>query len=265
MHEIGLVVIMTQAVFANITVFKQVEGRFLTLINTLVSVGVITTLAAFYFSIAASYMPSGTPFAAFIVVSAGSLLFLWQRIKLLDNRIETLFLESFEEQLNKEEIERRHKMNEIARQYPWPVEISELEILSGSESCGKKIRALQIRSLTGATIIGVSRQDYVQYNPGIDTMIFPNDHLFLFGKEDQIKAARSLLTREKTESDDDVNRGKIKIDTLYIGLDSELNHKSLIASGNDTVSRFSAFSVVRSRLPRHLRISSLSQETFFMS
>lgn len=46
MHEIGLVVIMTQAVFANITVFKQVEGRFLTLINTLVSVGVITTLAA---------------------------------------------------------------------------------------------------------------------------------------------------------------------------------------------------------------------------
>lgn len=230
-HINALVVVLCQAAFANVALFQQVEQRFMFLLRTVVSVGVVTLLTVFYISMAASYMPSGIPLAAFVLVNIGALFFLWQRIKRLDNHMEALFLESFEEQLNMEEIERRRQVSEVASKYPWPVDISEIEISPRSAVCGKKIGELHVRSQTGATIIGVSRQNYVQYNPGVDTMIFPNDHLFLFGEETQIKSARDLLTEPRAASDDDINRGKIRIDTIYVSHDSELNHKNLVASG----------------------------------
>ena len=230
-HINTLVVLLTKAVFANIAIFNQIEKRFLLLVNTAVSVGVVTVLAAYYFSIAAPYMPSGTPVAAFVIVSSGALLFLWQRIKLLDSRMESLFLESFEKQLDKEEIERQRYVADIASKYPWPVEVKEIEIPPDSASCGKKIINLQLRSQTGAIIIGISRQDFVQYNPGVDTMIFPHDHLFLFGNDEQIKEASDLLlAREKAEAAVETNIEEISIDTIYVGLDSQLCQKNLVSS-----------------------------------
>lgn len=222
-----LVVVVTEAAFANMAIFNQVERRFLRLLHAVVSVAVITLVAAFYFSVAASYMPKGTALAAFVAVSTASLLFFWQRIKRFDSRIETLFMESFEEQLTLEEVERRRQMSDIARKYPWPVHTSEIEITATSMACGQKIRDLHIRGRTGAIIIGISRYGYVDYNPGVDTMIFPHDHLFLFGEEGQIEAAHLLLCQEKAGAGDEVSGGEIKIETIYVSHDSELNKKNL--------------------------------------
>ncbi len=223
----ALVVVVTEAAFANIVIFKQVEKRFLRLLHAVVSVAVITLVAAFYFSVAAAYMPKGTALAAFMVVSTVSLLFFWQRIRKLDSRMETLFMKSFEEQLTVEEEERHRQVSEIVRRYPWPVHTREVEIGERATACGQKIGDIHIRAKTGATIIGISRQGFVHYNPGADTMIFPSDHLFLFGEEKQISAAQTLLGQERTGADDEGSKGEIKIETIYVGHDCELNKKNL--------------------------------------
>ncbi|MEN8257706.1 MAG: cation:proton antiporter [Thermodesulfobacteriota bacterium] len=222
-----LVVVMTKAAFTNIAIFKQIESRFLRLLHAVVSVAVITLVAAFYFSVAAPYMPSATPLAAFVIVSTGALLFFWQRIKRLDSHIETLFVESFEEQLDMEEAERHRQMSQISRKYPWPVHTREMKIGVDFSACGRKIGDLHIRGKTGATIIAVSRHGYVQYNPGPDTMIFPSDHLFLFGEEEQVQSALSLLSEERDETSDEGRAGEIIIETIYVSHDSELNKKNL--------------------------------------
>ncbi|MBU1640358.1 MAG: cation:proton antiporter [Proteobacteria bacterium] len=223
-----LVVMVTEAAFANIDILKQIERRFLRLLHAVVSVAVITLVAAFYFSLAASYMPQGTALVAFLLVSLGALLFFWQRIRRLDSRIETFFMKSFEEQLTLEEVERHRQVSEIARRYPWPVHINEVEIGVDSMACGLKIGELNIRGLTGATIIGVSRHSYVHYNPSADTMIFPFDQLFLFGEKEQVNAARRLFAQEKGKADSDLGTSaEVKIDTIYVGHDCELNKKNL--------------------------------------
>lgn len=225
-----LVAVVSEQAFAKIDIFKQSEKRFQRLLNAVVSVAVITLVAAFYFSVAAFYMPEGTALAAFVVVTVCSLGFFWQRIKVFDSRIETLFMKSFEEQLTLEEAARRRQVGEIAQKYPWPVHTSEVEIGAGSVACGQKIEGLHIRGRTGATIVGISRHGYVHYNPGAGTMIFPQDHIFLFGEEEQIREGRLLLSQEKEEAHNEVHKAEIKIETIYVGHDCELNKKNLLSA-----------------------------------
>ncbi len=221
-----LVVMSTEAAFFNTGIFRNVEGRFRTLLHNVISAAVIIAMAGFYFSMAASYMPKGTALAAFIVVTTVAFIFFWGRIILLNKHIETMFIKSFERQLSKEEAERKKEMNKIAEKYEWPVSISEVEIDSASYACGKKIRNLNIRSISGATIIGISRNDVIQYDPGADTMLFPQDHVFLFGDQEQTEQAASLLLQQQHETAAP-SELTIEIERIYINQDSDLNEATL--------------------------------------
>lgn len=221
-----LVVVSTEAAFSNIGVFQQMEGKFLAILNNMISAGVIIAVAGFYFSMAATYMPKGVALVAFITVTAASFLFFWGRITLLTRRIESLFVQSFEKQLSREEEERHRELSDIAKKYPWPVHISEVEINSTSNACGRKICDLNIRGTTGATIIGISRNDFMQYDPGPETMLFPQDHLLLFGDQKQIEQAASLLTQQRTEGESPKER-TIEIERIFVSQVSDLSNKTL--------------------------------------
>ncbi|MBU1140091.1 MAG: cation:proton antiporter, partial [Proteobacteria bacterium] len=223
----GLVVVSTEAAFFNTGVYRKVEERFRTLLHHVISAAVIIATAGFYFSMAASYMPKGTALAAFIVVTIVSFLFFWGRIILLNKHIETFFLKSFERQLSQEEEERKKELTEIAEKYQWPVSVSEVEIDAMSSACGRKIRELNIRGLSGATIIGISRNDFMQYDPGAETMLFPQDHLFLFGDKEQTEKAASLLLQQRPEAESTSAEKTIEIERIYVNQESELNEKTL--------------------------------------
>jgi len=63
-----------------------------------------------------------------------------------------------------------------------------------SSSIGKMIAELQLRSLTGASIVGIERHGGSVINPGPNEEIEAGDHITLIGMPDQLAAARSLLT-----------------------------------------------------------------------
>lgn len=225
-----LVVVSTEAAFINTSIYRKVEGRFRTLLHNVISAAVIIAMAGFYFSMAASYMPKGTALAAFMLVTTVSFLFFWGRIMLLNKHIETLFIKSFEMQLNREEAERKRELSKIAEKYQWPVSIREVEIDSASMACGKKIRDLNVRGLSGATIIGISRNGLIQYDPGAETMLFPQDHLFLFGDQEQTETATNLLLQKQTGEGSPPEQ-TIEIERIYINQESDL-HEETLAGAN---------------------------------
>ena len=66
-------------------------------------------------------------------------------------------------------------------------------VTSGSIAEGKLIRELALRSITGASIVGIERASGNIINPGPDEDIQRGDRLLLLGTAKQLASARALL------------------------------------------------------------------------
>ncbi|MEO7932439.1 MAG: cation:proton antiporter [Chthoniobacterales bacterium] len=88
---------------------------------------------------------------------------------------------------------------EVARQAaPLPPLLSEaslrtVSIPTGSPAIGKLIAELQIRSQTGASIVGIERENGSVLNPGPDEELHPGDRLIFLGHPHQLAAAEGLI------------------------------------------------------------------------
>lgn len=72
-------------------------------------------------------------------------------------------------------------------------ELVMLHITEKSPSAGKFISELQLRTLTGASIVGIERGSENLINPGISEDIRPGDSILLIGSAEQIEKAREVL------------------------------------------------------------------------
>ncbi|HEY5707038.1 MAG TPA: cation:proton antiporter [Terrimicrobiaceae bacterium] len=73
-----------------------------------------------------------------------------------------------------------------------------IEVQSGAEAAGKMIAELQLRTQTGASVVGIERHGTSIVNPGPDEELESGDQILLIGSEDQLNAAKDLLTAPKT-------------------------------------------------------------------
>jgi len=64
---------------------------------------------------------------------------------------------------------------------------------ANSPAAGKLIRELQLRTLTGASIVGIERPGANLVNPGPDEELQAGDQLLLLGSRTQLDAARTVL------------------------------------------------------------------------
>lgn len=62
-----------------------------------------------------------------------------------------------------------------------------------SPAAGKLIREFQLRSLTGASIVGIERGEKNLINPGPDEELMAGDHVVILGAPEQLEAARELI------------------------------------------------------------------------
>jgi CPA2 family monovalent cation:H+ antiporter-2 len=66
-------------------------------------------------------------------------------------------------------------------------------ITPDSPAAGKLIRELQLRTRTGASIVGIERNGASIINPGPDEELQPGDQVLLLGNRTQLDAARAAL------------------------------------------------------------------------
>jgi len=65
----------------------------------------------------------------------------------------------------------------------------------GSSGARKLIRELQLRTQTGASIVGIERYGASLINPGPDEELQPGDSVLLLGTADQLSRAREMLQK----------------------------------------------------------------------
>ncbi len=66
-------------------------------------------------------------------------------------------------------------------------------VAANSPSAGKLIRELQLRTATGASIVGIERHGTNIINPGPDEELQAGDHILLLGNTGQLQAAKDLF------------------------------------------------------------------------
>ena len=74
-------------------------------------------------------------------------------------------------------------------------------LASESSATGKLIRELELRSRTGASIVGIERNGSSVINPGPDEELLAGDRVLLIGTQPQLQAARGLLSTETATSE----------------------------------------------------------------
>ena len=72
-----------------------------------------------------------------------------------------------------------------------------VEVQPGTPAAGKMIAELRVRTQTGASIVGIERDGTSIVNPGPYEELESGDQVLLIGSEDQLQAARELLTAQK--------------------------------------------------------------------
>lgn len=74
-----------------------------------------------------------------------------------------------------------------------------VEVEPGAEAAGKMIAELKLRTQTGASVVGIERRGSSIVNPGPDEELESGDQILLIGSEDQLKAAKELLSEAKEQ------------------------------------------------------------------
>jgi Kef-type K+ transport system membrane component KefB/Trk K+ transport system NAD-binding subunit len=88
----------------------------------------------------------------------------------------------------------------------WPLTLEEIKLRKGSVFAGQLIRDLDLRKLTGITIVAVSRAGRVYLNPDPEFQLFPADRLVLMGDPETIRMAEDFLQQLPEEEPDQETR-----------------------------------------------------------
>jgi len=93
----------------------------------------------------------------------------------------------------------RHEPAPAAASMLREADLDAVAIAADSPVAGKLIRELELRTRTGASIVGIERSGTNLINPGPDEELQSEDQVLLLGTSAQIAAAKSYLCRSKID------------------------------------------------------------------
>ena len=206
------------------------RGKLSLLFEALTTCLLVSLAGGVFFSFASPYLPKGAGLVGYctILVVAGALF--WGRLLRVNLQLEKLFLSELSKQMEREdEVHRKTIFNQIAQQSPWPVEVTSFDVQKGQHCTGKKIMELNLRRLTGSSILGISRGGIVSYDPSPELVLFPGDHLYLFGTKGQNQHACQVLqaTEATIPISEDAAPSEYRMETIYLGYESEFVDSTL--------------------------------------
>lgn len=86
-------------------------------------------------------------------------------------------------------------MDLLPQNVDWPVAFQEVRLRSGSAVAGQRLRDIPLRSLTGVSVLAVSRAGHAYYEPSPDFRVYPGDRIVLMGPPGVLKQAESLINQ----------------------------------------------------------------------
>ena len=184
-----------------------------------------------FFSFASPYLPEGMALIGYCTVLVLAAVLLWSRLLQVNLQLENLFLKELDEQLTQEDRVQRHEAFQKIESYPWPVQVQAVDIAKGAHVVGQRICDLNLRRLTGVSILGLGRGGVVSYELSPESTIFPGDRLYLFGTTSQTNRASSLLEISNHPSiNQNSGQADYHMETIFLSHDSPLVDTTLAGS-----------------------------------
>ena len=188
----------------------------------------VMLVIAFIYAVAMQpYLPNGGALLAFLAAAAIVGTLFWNRLIRLNNRLELLFMESFHLEMPPEQLRREEMLSAVSRQYPWEVDIREVEVPDGAAASGFNLRELRLREYSSATVVALSRGGQIRYNPSPEAVFFPGDKLYLFGNKEQNDEAEKILTAPDDGRVPDCSRHTLQVERILVSAGSELVDETL--------------------------------------
>lgn len=210
---------------------QYMRGRLQNIFASLSVAGLAIIVGGIYLSAAAEYLPSGLALLAFALLVLGASVFFWRRLINVNSRLEYLFMQSFNQRAREEdEVRSVNALEEISSKYPWPVLVRELILPANSRACGTRLIDLKLREETGATLIALSRNGQVLYDPEPTARLFPYDRLFLFGEQTQTEDAVQLLSEKRAEGGRNFVNPTLEVEKVFLPRDSILVEETLASA-----------------------------------
>ncbi len=119
-----------------------------------------------------------------------------------------------------------HAMDVLPEKVDWPIAFREVRVQTGSVFAGKTLRNIPLRSVTGVSILAVSRAGRVNYDPVPDFQIYPGDRLVIMGPAEALRRAEKILNQFQ-EPEDPESTGRFVAGEVRIGDNSPLVGQTL--------------------------------------
>ena len=226
----AMVMIITSEILKQLSAESLMQGRIRNFFNSVVYLFVLMVIAAIFLAAAAPYFPSGLALILFISLSIFSVLIFWRRVSVLESQLEWMFMRNFNRHWSDHE-ERRSRsiLKEIAEKYPWPIQLHEITIRSGTFANGKRIADLKLREETGCSVLALGRGSEHQISPAPEVPLFLGDRLVLLGSESQHAKADRLLN-SLVPVDESSHSAPFEVEKVYLNPDSPLRGATLASA-----------------------------------
>ena len=119
-----------------------------------------------------------------------------------------------------------YAMDFLPKNVNWPIAFLEVRIPSDATVAGSTIRDIPLRSMTGVSILAVSRASRVYYDPRPDFQIYPGDRLIIMGPPGGLKDAESVLKQLEMRKDTE-DADRFEIAEIRVADDSKLSGQTL--------------------------------------
>lgn len=153
------------------------------------------------FLVVTSFIIPTVPLTVFIIVlviSCGG--FFWKATRRIHENIEKAIVAvmDYEKPMNEEQAKSTHDqlVDLIRTNYPLSFETQDLMLPLGECGVNKPIRDLNLRSKTGASIVGIYREEKTIPNPPAGEKLLPGDVIVLIGSAEQIKDGMQYLRQK---------------------------------------------------------------------
>jgi CPA2 family monovalent cation:H+ antiporter-2 len=142
-----------------------------------------------------------TIFIITLILSSGS--FFWKSTDRIHQNIEKTVMSVFdyEKPLNEPQAQSTHDqlVDLIRSNYPLSFETQDFLLPYYECAVNQTIKELELRSKTGASVVGIYREEETIPNPTADTKLLPGDVLVLIGNGEQLKAGMQYLKNKTKE------------------------------------------------------------------
>ena len=228
---------MTDALFELRSERPILQGRMRSLFTGLSFLVSALVVGVFYVTFASPWLPARSLLAIIGLFLALISVVFWRRLAQFNENMELLFMDSFKEQVEDAGRERRGAvLSEIQEKYPWEVQVREILLGKDSQFAGKRLRETNLRTESGATVVGLAREGVEFFDPGPETPLFPNDELIVLGTKEQLALAESMARVGRASAEGGAESEGFNIEPLYVLPGSVVDGNTL--AGADVRRRF---------------------------